>query len=147
MRTHSMFRKSLVATGMMIAFAAVPLGQAMAQDSGSMSHDQSMSSNRTVPDKAADAWITTKVKSEFGTTTGVDMTDISVKTTDGVDMLTSTAASRTEKRHAVRVAKAVKGVKSVNVTGLKVSAMKSDHMKSDHMKSDSMKSDSMNNGH
>ena len=36
------------------------------------------SDNQTVPDKAADAWITTKVKSEFATTKGVDATDISV---------------------------------------------------------------------
>ncbi|OOG54377.1 BON domain-containing protein [Rhodanobacter sp. C03] len=119
MRTHSMIRNSLFATGLMVAFAAAPFAQVAAQDAGSM---QKSSDNQTVPDKAADAWITTKVKSEFGTTKGIQATDISVSTSDGMVTLTGNVASAKEKMHAERVAKQVKGVKGVDASGLAVSA-------------------------
>jgi hyperosmotically inducible protein len=119
MRNHSMIRNSLFAAGLVVAFAAVPLAQVSAQDAGSM---QKSSDNQTVPDKAADAWITTKVKSELGTTKGVKATDISVTTSDGVVSLSGTVATGKEKMRAERVAKRVKGVKSVDASGLTVSA-------------------------
>ncbi|OOG48110.1 BON domain-containing protein [Rhodanobacter sp. C01] len=119
MRTRSMIRNSVFATGLMLAFAAVPFAQAVAQDAGSM---QKSSDNQTVPDKAADAWITTKVKSEFGTTKGIKATDISVSTSDGVVTLSGNVATEKEKLHAERVAKNVKGVKNVDASGLTVSA-------------------------
>jgi hyperosmotically inducible protein len=120
MRNHSMISKSLFAAGLMVAFAAVPMAQAAAQDAGSAM--QKSSDNQTVPDKAADAWITTKVKSEFGTAKGIKATDISVTTSDGVVTLSGTVATAKEKMHAERVAKHVKGVKSVDASGLTVSA-------------------------
>jgi hyperosmotically inducible protein len=120
MKTHSMMRNSLLATGLMVAVANVPFNQVMAQDAGSQM--QKSADNQTVPDKAADAWITTKVKSEFGTTKGIKATDISVSTSDGVVTLSGTATSRHEKAKAVKVAKAVKGVKSVDASALTVSA-------------------------
>jgi len=119
MRTYSMIRNSVFATGLMLTFAAVPFSQATAQDAGSM---QKSSDNQTVPDKTADAWITTKVKSEFGTTKGIQATDISVATSDGVVTLTGNVATAKEKMHAEHVAKHVKGVKSVDASGLTVSA-------------------------
>ena len=118
MRNHSMIRNSVFATGLMLAFAAVPFSQVAAQDAGSM---QKSSDNQTVPDKAADGWITTKVKSEFGTTKGIQATDISVATSDGVVTLTGNVATAKEKMHAERVAKKVKGVKSVDDSALTVS--------------------------
>jgi hyperosmotically inducible protein len=81
---------------------------------------QKSSDNKTVPDKAADAWITTKVKSEFGTTKGIKATDISVTTNDGVVSLSGTVATGKEKMRAERIAKRVKGVKSVDASGLNV---------------------------
>jgi hyperosmotically inducible protein len=121
MRTHSMIRNSLFASGLMVAFAAVPFSQAFAQDANAqMEHS---SDNQTVPDKAADAWITTKVKSEFGTTKGVDATDISVSTTDGVVTLSGNVATAAEKTQAQSVAMGVKGVKSVDASGLVVTGM------------------------
>ena len=117
MRTP-IIRHSLYATTLMFVFAATPLGQVMAQDAGA--HMQQSSENRTVPDKAADAWITTKVKSEFGTTKGIPATDISVSTHDGVVTLSGTVASEAQKDHAERVAQLVKGVKSVDSSGLTV---------------------------
>ena len=116
MRTHQI-RKHLVAMGLIAAFAAAPLAPVAAQDS--MSKD---ASNQTVPDKAADAWITTKVKSEFATTKGVDATDISVSTSDGTVMLSGHVASAAEKMKAERIARAVKGVKSVDTSGLTITA-------------------------
>ena len=121
MRTHTTIRNSMLATGLMLAFAAVPLSQAMAQDAGTPM--QKSSDNQTVPDKAADAWITTKVKSEFGTTRGVSATDISVSTRDGVVSLSGTVATQDEKTRAERVAQSVKGVKSVESRGLAVGGL------------------------
>lgn len=116
MRTH-LIRKNLVAVGLIAAFAAAPLAQVAAQDSM-----QAQDSNQTVPGKTADAWITTKVKSEFATTSGVDATDISVTTKDGHVMLSGTVASAAEQAKAKRLASSVKGVKSVDTSGLTISA-------------------------
>ena len=117
MNKKSLIRRGLIAASMTLAFAAVPFSQAMASPTnGSMQS----SDNQTVPDKTADAWITTKVKTEFGTTKGIPATDISVSTNDGVVMLSGTVASAKEKARAVRVAKKVKGVKSVDSAGLMV---------------------------
>jgi hyperosmotically inducible protein len=80
-----------------------------------------MRNNETVPGKVDDSWITTKVKSKFAAAKGVKASDISVSTTDGVVTLTGTATSKAEKNKAVHIAKAVKGVKSVDASGLTVS--------------------------
>jgi hyperosmotically inducible protein len=106
-----MIRNSLFVAGLMVAFAAVPVSQVMAQDSTGSTSSTS---------ETGDAWITTKVKSEFTTTKGISSTDISVTTTNGVVTLTGTATSKHEKTKAVNVAKKVKGVKSVDATGLTV---------------------------
>ncbi len=138
MNHKSLIRRSLVAASVMLAFAAVPFSQAMASpNNGAM---QQASDNQTVPDKTADAWITTKVKTEFGTTKGIHATDISVSTNDGVVTLSGTVGSSKAKAHAVRVAKKVKGVKSVDAAGLTVTKMKSHSMKSDSMPSSAMSS-------
>ncbi|NMW23695.1 BON domain-containing protein [Rhodanobacter soli] len=120
MRT-STIRNSLYAATLMFAVAAIPPGQAMAQDAGARM--QQSSDNQTVPDKAADAWITTKVKTEFGTTKGISATDISVSTHDGVVTLSGTVSSQAEKEHAERVAQLVKGVKSVDSSALTIGGM------------------------
>lgn len=120
MRNTSKLRSSLFAASLFAIFAAAPLTQVAAQDaSGSM---QKSSDNQTVPDKAADAWITTKVKSELGTTKGIKSTDISVSTNDGVVTLTGSVSTAKAKAKAEGVAKRVKGVKSVDSSGLTVGA-------------------------
>lgn len=114
--------KSLLVACIGLATAA-PFAQATAQDAENQSKVQ------TVADKTSDAWITTKIKSEFATTKGVSATDISVSTAAGVVTLSGSVASDQEKAKAVRVAGAVKGVKSVDASGLTVNgAMKSDGM-------------------
>lgn len=117
MQTSNLFRKTLPAAALVALLAASPLAQVAAQDAGAM---QKPTSNQTVPDKAADGWITTKVKSELATTKNVKSTDISVTTMDGVVTLTGTASSAAEKAKVEGVAKKVKGVKSVDASGLTV---------------------------
>lgn len=133
MRNQSHLCTSLLATAVMMAFAAVPFS-VMAQQSTSPSsapssmqqstpsNDQSTMgrSNETVPGKVDDGWITTKVKSKFATAKGVRAKDISVSTTDGKVTLTGTATTKTEKTRAIHIAKEVKGVKSVDASGLTV---------------------------
>lgn len=122
MRTHSAFHRALVAAGLTAALAAVPFAQAAAQDAGAQSSGSMESSTQTVPGKVDDAWITTKVKSEFATTKEIPATNISVDTTDGMVRLTGTVANNMQKNRAVEVAHTVKGVKSVDATGLTVTA-------------------------
>lgn len=66
-----------------------------------------------------DTWITTKVKSELATTDGVKSMDIGVKTVDGLVTLTGVLATDVAVKKAVAAAESVKGVKSVDATGLK----------------------------
>lgn len=124
MRNQSHVRKSLIATAVMMAFAAAPFSLMAQSTSPSSTTDQSSSSmhssNETVPGKVDDSWITTKVKSKLAATKGVKASDISVSTTDGVVTLTGTATSKAEKTRAVHIAKGVKGVKSVDSSGLTV---------------------------
>jgi hyperosmotically inducible protein len=88
---------------------------ASAQAPASPNGETAMSSDQPV----TDTWITTKVKSELATTDGVKSMDISVKTVDGTVTLTGVVATDIAVKKAVAVAKAVKGVKQVDSTGLK----------------------------
>ncbi len=117
MRNSSKIQKALFTAALIAGFGAVPFTQASAQDTAAKSAD-----NQTVPDKAADGWITTKVKSEFAANTMVKASDVTVNTSDGVVTLGGTVASEKEKTSAVSIAKKVKGVKSVDASGLTVSA-------------------------
>lgn len=67
----------------------------------------------------SDTWITTKVKADLATTEGVKSTDISVETTNGIVTLIGVLESKTAVEKAIAVAKAIKGVKSVDSAGLK----------------------------
>jgi hyperosmotically inducible protein len=119
MRNLSIFRKSMLAAGVTMVFAAVPFSQAMALDAmSSPQSSSSRSSDESMSAKTHDAWITTKVKSELAGAKHVKSTDISVTTTKGV-------TSTKEKNHVVHVAKKVKGVKSVDASALTVAAASS----------------------
>ena len=131
MRNKSILCKSIIAGSVMMVFAAAPfslMAQSASPSSG-MQQTQSQqpestapSSNETVPGKVDDTWITTKVKSKLAAAKGVKASDISVSTTDGAVTLTGTATSTKEKNRAEHLAKQVKGVKSVDGSGLTVSA-------------------------
>ena len=135
MRNH-MLRNSVFAAALVGAFAAVPLNQALAQYATPQT--QESTDNQTVPDKAADAWITAKVKSELATAKNVKASDIDVDTSDSMVTLSGMVSTSSEKTRAVDLAKAVKGVKSVDASNLRVSGMDTDHPmpKTDHPMSD-----------
>ena len=116
---HANLRKALFAAALVAGLGTVPFAQVNAQDSApsSMKAD-----NQTVAGKTDDAWITTKVKSEFTTKKGFKGSDLSVTTTEGVVAVTGTVVSEKQKTHAVSTAKAIKGVKSVDASGVTVSA-------------------------
>lgn len=88
---------------------------ALAAPQTSSSNDHSADAGQAV----SDAWITTKVKSELGTTKGVKSMDVTVKTVNGVVTLTGVLATQTDVRKAVAAAKSVKGVQDVDASGLK----------------------------
>jgi len=95
-----------------LAFGAVSMGTSVAFAADEM------------PDKSdqpvTDTWITTKVKTELATTEGVKSTEISVTTKDGVVALVGVLATKDAVDKAVTATKSVKGVKSVDSSGLKV---------------------------
>jgi hyperosmotically inducible periplasmic protein len=133
MRNLSILCKSILAGSIVMAFAAAPLslmaqsaspssGMPQQQEPPANTMSQTPSSNETVPGKVDDTWITTKVKSKLAAAKGVKASDISVSTTDGVVSLTGTATSAKEKTHAEHLAKQVKGVKSVDASGLTVNS-------------------------
>lgn len=70
---------------------------------------------------ASDSWITTKVKSDLLADSVTKGLDISVQTSNGVVALSGTVATQDAIDHAEDVAKKVKGVKSVDSSGLKAS--------------------------
>ncbi len=67
-----------------------------------------------------DTWITTKVKSELAVTEGVKSLDISVKTVNGVVMLSGLQANDAAVQKAVIATRSVKGVKEVDASLLRV---------------------------
>lgn len=69
-----------------------------------------------------DAWITTKVKTELGITEDVKAMDINVDTKDGMVTLTGVLANDIAVQKAVAAAKSVKGVRSVDASGLKAAS-------------------------
>lgn len=73
----------------------------------------------TQPNQAvSDTWITTKVKAELASTKGVKSTDVSVTTVDGLVTLTGVLPNKIAVKKAIAVARAVKGVKRVDASGL-----------------------------
>ena len=66
----------------------------------------------------ADGWITTKVKSTFMYSSNVSSSDISVDTAGGVVTLTGKVDSGAERALAIELAQNVRGVRSVESSGL-----------------------------
>jgi osmotically-inducible protein OsmY len=69
-------------------------------------------------DYITDSWITTKVKSTLMWSSGVSGMDISVTTDDGVVELSGKVDSEAERERAVELARELRGVKSVDASGL-----------------------------
>lgn len=73
-----------------------------------------------VTQAVSDTWITTKVKAELAATKGIESTNISVETTNGVVTLIGVLPDDTMAEKAVAAAKSVEGVQAVDDAGLKV---------------------------
>ncbi len=126
MRNLSLFHKSAVTVGVLLVFAVIQSPLAAATDvAGSPQAASASSSNESMSAETGDTWITTKVKSELASAKDVKSTDISVTTTEGVVALSGTVASSKQKSHVVHITKMVKGVKSVDASGLTVTAASS----------------------
>ena len=80
---------------------------------------ESEQTSKTSDKPVADAWITTKVKSELATTKDVKSMDISVKTIDGVVHLSGTQPNDMAVKKAVAAAQGIKGVQRVDASDLK----------------------------
>lgn len=89
--------------------------QAASSDQKSSENPGAMDSNQP----GSDTWITTKVKADLATTQGVESTDISVKTVNGVVTLIGVLDSDIAVQKAVAAAKSIKGVTQVDSSGLK----------------------------
>ncbi|MEK6424955.1 MAG: BON domain-containing protein [Burkholderia gladioli] len=100
-----------VSAALLLGTAGMPAAYAQTTDT----NGAAMKSDQPV----TDTWITTKVKAELASTKGVKSTDIGVKTVDGAVTLTGVLPSSTAVKKAVAVTKAIKGVKSVDDSGLK----------------------------
>lgn len=68
--------------------------------------------------KITDSWITTKVKSSYMYSGGIESSDIMVKTDSGVVTLTGKVSSGAERALAIELAQNIRGVSSVQASGL-----------------------------
>ncbi len=100
-----------LATTFSAVLALGSVGMAVAAD------DMSTSSEKSAQ-PGTDTWITTKVKAELATTRGISSTDISVTTKNGIVTLSGVVDSKAQVQKSVAVAKAVKGVHSVDSSAL-----------------------------
>lgn len=80
--------------------------------------DNAKSSAQEAGQEIADSWITTKVKSTYAYSSNVDGSDIAVSTKSGVVTLSGIVDSGAERALAIEFAQNVRGVKSVQSTGL-----------------------------
>lgn len=110
LRTRSMLAAALSTA---LLFSA---SHAMAANPPPNEPEEKMHNDSTQP--VTDTWITTKVKADLLATENVSGLDIKVETVDGVVTLTGAVASQSQKDKAVAVTKQIKGVKSVEASGL-----------------------------
>jgi hyperosmotically inducible protein len=104
----------VLAIGLGSALALGAVNVAFAQNGTTPNNETDTDSEQPV----TDTWITTKVKTELATTDGVSSMDIDVETLNGVVTLTGTLDSQMSIDKAVAAAQSVKGVKSVDSSGL-----------------------------
>jgi hyperosmotically inducible periplasmic protein len=107
-------KSNLLATTLGVALAFGSAGIAFAADT---SDTTAVSADKSAQ-PGTDTWITTKVKSELMTTKGIPSTDIAVTTTNGVVTLAGVLDNKAQVLKSVAVAKAVKGVHSVDASAL-----------------------------
>lgn len=106
----------LPALTLALAFAA---GSAAAATAVATTGEQTKAHEESAQ-PVGDSWITTKVKADLLATEATKGFDINVTTTNGVVTLSGKLDSKAEVDQAVAVARAIKGVKSVDATTLTV---------------------------
>lgn len=113
-RMPSVSKLALIALPFALALSA-PM--AMAQGTAG---DQAKSDATASEQPVADSWITTKVKADLLVTEETKGLDINVSTQNGVVTLAGRLDSKAQVDKAAAVARAIKGVKSVDTTTLTV---------------------------
>ena len=110
---------------MSLAMGAVGIPMAMAHDGKTgVAVDTKTTAYEESETPVSDTWITTKVKADLLVTEEVKGLDINVSTTNGVVTLAGLLDSQAQHHKAIAVAKAIKGVKSVETKALKVKSAK-----------------------
>jgi len=102
---------------MSLAMSIVGMPMAMAADVAADTKTTAYEESET---PVTDTWITTKVKADLLVTEEVKGLDINVSTTNGVVTLAGVLDSKAQHDKAIAVAKAIKGVKSVETKALKL---------------------------
>lgn len=106
---------------MSLAMGIIGMPMAMAADVAADSKTTAYEESET---PVTDTWITTKVKADLLVTEEVKGLDINVSTTNGVVTLAGLLDSQAQHDKAVAIAKAIKGVKSVETKALKLKPAK-----------------------
>lgn len=99
---------------------AAPLAVQAAQDTQAPARTQAGQPPSESAQAVDDTWITTKVKADLLASSNVPGTEIKVETVNGVVTLSGTVSTQAEKDKALKTARGIKGVKSVEAGGLKV---------------------------
>jgi len=113
MKTNAKLLTATIGLGMLLAAPLAMANDPVRKDAQHADHKRD--SNEPV----TDTWITTKVKSDLLVSESTPGRDISVETVNGVVTLSGTVATKQEHDDAIAKAKMIKGVKSVNASGLK----------------------------
>ena len=103
-----------------LAFAAGSAAAATTVASTGTQAGAQTTANEASAQPVGDSWITTKVKADLLATEATKGLDINVTTTNGVVTLSGKLDSKAEVDQAVALARAIKGVKSVDATTLTV---------------------------
>lgn len=106
---------------MSLAMSIIGMPMAMAADVAADTKTTAYEESET---PVTDTWITTKVKADLLVTEEVKGLDINVSTTNGVVTLAGVLDSKAQHDKAIAVAKAIKGVKSVETKALKLKPAK-----------------------
>jgi osmotically-inducible protein OsmY len=117
---------ALSAAGLMLALAAPPAA-AQSSTATSSAKQQDKADNRDAGDRINDAWILTKVKSQFTGEDALEHSDINVDVRNHVVILKGTVPTAAGKARAAEIARKTEGVSRVDnrlVVGMSADAVK-----------------------
>lgn len=124
MKTHSKLLTATIGLGMLLAAPLAMANDPVKKDAHAGQHGMTHADRHDSNEPVTDSWITTKVKADMISSSGVPGSDISVTTVNGVVSLSGTVASKAEHDKALATAKGIKGVTRVDSTQLKVAGAK-----------------------